>query len=874
MQHSQYRYGMILLVALGLSIVGATVGVAADSPISDQGDASADEWRVVHPETGDETILTGAPPFENAGLEAGTYEATHLASRTTRTVSIGTISSQNHNTPYEVTAATNADYDRSIAPGDTTVIWIGVTENESALAETDLTLTLRKPDDTTTNLTATTDELGTARFEFDTTGEPTGRYEIDEVYIDGTEQSTYEDFRVGTISEFVPDYESITGVNEEFEFAIAATQGGEPAANYESTVQVYNESYNNPVKNITVETDESGFATASFTPSESGQYYLTSGRSEASVLATSAVSHTLINGDTYYTAERGEEVALSGLVQADESPLANAELTIDLSTFDKDLPNKTVTTDSQGVFTTSVNVPEDLGEFEDIRYVIYDSSGEPIGKTGADRIDVQPPEDDEGNEEFEGLVVSIDEQNNEDVLPGETKDYVVETTNNGTPISTAVTISTLRDYDGIVLNRQTVQTNDSGEAEVSVQVPSDVTSTADLDVQAAASLPNGDEAEDRTYPDISKISTDAEYSIQPGTTHEVEYNAQETFSAQPRVAQIALEDDWFGREVISEPTSDTLLLQTTLETDFPNYYTGEFEYKILAPENDLYEAGRVESGLQDAVTVTTDEDREYGPGDTVTLSISSEGQSQVSGIVQLASYGPDEYRDSVYISQGESVDITLPDPLPEEEINFRTKVMDTNGDTTQLYDDLDSLESDDSNSDDESDSSDSGDESGTPAIVDEDSVELNGSTVTVNHGGVSAVAIDSIEPTTAEISDLSGNGQSQPGGAIWNGPTGDTVTFTLTPPDDAAPGDTVAFNVTTTEVTRVTLEVTEEPAVPVPTGVRPEAAKAAATDAGEFTPASIALAINQNAQQGSVNGVEIKPSEFALIINANANADQ
>jgi hypothetical protein len=39
---------------------------------------------------------------------------------------------------------------------------------------------------------------------------------------------------------------------------------------------------------------------------------------------------------------------------------------------------------------------------------------------------------------------------------------------------------------------------------------------------------------------------------------------------------------------------------------------------------------------------------------------------------------------------------------------------------------------------------------------------------------------------------------------------------------------------------------------------------------GNLAPSEIALAINENAEQGNVNGRQVAPSEFALMINFNA----
>jgi len=157
----------------------------------------------------------------------------------------------------------------------------------------------------------------------------------------------------------------------------------------------------------------------------------------------------------------------------------------------------------------------------------------------------------------------------------------------------------------------------------------------------------------------------------------------------------------------------------------------------------------------------------------------------------------------------------------------------------------------------------------TSSIIEENTVRVDGSTVTINHGGAPALAIDSFDPASVEISDLSEGGSAQPGGAVWQSPSGDTESFTLTP-TGADVGDTIEFDVTTDQVTTVSVEVVESQVEFIPPGVDRDVAIAVADDNGEFTPSSIALAIAEAQTEGSVDGVPVSPSDFALIIAANA----
>jgi len=94
--------------------------------------------------------------------------------------------------------------------------------------------------------------------------------------------------------------------------------------------------------------------------------------------------------------------------------------------------------------------------------------------------------------------------------------------------------------------------------------------------------------------------------------------------------------------------------------------------------------------------------------------------------------------------------------------------------------------------------------------VQEDSVELGGSTVTINTGGAGAIGVDDLPSDVAvsEISDGGGVPGPNPDGIAWSSATGlpDTVSFTLTPDSSYSAGDSVPFTV---DGTSVSLDVVE-----------------------------------------------------------------
>jgi hypothetical protein len=85
------------------------------------------------------------------------------------------------------------------------------------------------------------------------------------------------------------------------------------------------------------------------------------------------------------------------------------------------------------------------------------------------------------------------------------------------------------------------------------------------------------------------------------------------------------------------------------------------------------------------------------------------------------------------------------------------------------------------------------------STVQEDSVQLGGSTVTINTGGAGAIGVDDLpsDVSVSSISDGGAAGSSNPDGIAWSSASGlpDTVSFTLTPSNNYEAGDTISFTV-------------------------------------------------------------------------------
>lgn len=163
---------------------------------------------------------------------------------------------------------------------------------------------------------------------------------------------------------------------------------------------------------------------------------------------------------------------------------------------------------------------------------------------------------------------------------------------------------------------------------------------------------------------------------------------------------------------------------------------------------------------------------------------------------------------------------------------------------------------------------------GSSGPVVEDNLQLSGSTVTIEHGGASAVGVSGIPDAYYPAEDIgTGALQQSDNGIIWQGPSGSSVTFTLTPPPTATAGDTVSFEVKVggQDPQPVTLAVTD---VSAPSDFPSEAAKfqAIAGEDGSIDTFDLIDAIEGASENGRYNGVEIGTFDFVDIIDWNSGS--
>lgn len=157
----------------------------------------------------------------------------------------------------------------------------------------------------------------------------------------------------------------------------------------------------------------------------------------------------------------------------------------------------------------------------------------------------------------------------------------------------------------------------------------------------------------------------------------------------------------------------------------------------------------------------------------------------------------------------------------------------------------------------------------TPPAIKQETVSKTGSTVTIVDNSSASIGVQNIPDAYYPVSDV-GSGTLQEGdnGVIWQ--SGGNVSFTLTPPKNATPGDTVSFDIKRGSEAPVTATL-EVVAVPEEANVEPDVFTAVADENGSVNTFTLVDSIQDASDDGEVNGVEVSTFDFVNLIQWNSN---
>jgi hypothetical protein len=695
------RQGVTVVVAViaVLSMGAGGVTAAEGAPTDAAGDADPVVWRLTNVDTGESYTVSADEPLSAADLPAGDYRAVGLDSDgdavASRTLSVEGVTAASHR-DLEVSVTHAEQFELSYDAGDTVDLWVGV-RNESSgeyVANADVTVSLTRPDGTVVNVTGTTDQYGTAVAAFDTSGEPEGRYDVENVYVDGHAYPTFGEVIVGDYAGFKPEFNAVTEAGEESTIALQVSEGRSPVDGYQSTVTVARTGQP-PLTSQQVQTDSSGVATVSFTPPEPGTYTVQAdgtGDTFSRVQVGDGVALLFVEGETFGDETAGEPVTISGQVIRDDTPLANSQLTLEIvnvTDFDDTTTAATLsaTTDGQGTFNTSWQTPSAVPGNADYEVRVSDASGATIAVQGADRFRVEQPATGGGGDPVQ---VDISEREFGEVAPGGQKTFDVEVTDNGTGVATQVTVETFLDFDSVLVDRQTVQTDSDGEATVTVPVPSDAPYAGSINAEATATV-DGTTASSDEFVGISARAV--EFGFGDTARPDEQYTGTWTVTdpatgsglSGVQVTQVVYADE-FGLDVYGAATAQTDGSgEVEFTTDVPANARGAVQFDPLAPRSDTF--GSIEYVQAYDVSVDGLSDT-YDAGERVTFSVSSASPATTSAIVNVDVGG--ETVAARQVTAGEQVSLTVPaDADSGADADVRVRAMDANGDTGWAFGDFD-----------------------------------------------------------------------------------------------------------------------------------------------------------------------------------------
>jgi len=576
----------------------------------------------------------------------------------------------------------------SFASDDEIDIWLGAIDDSGEIIEPvedeTLTLTIEDPDGEERVENITTDENGSADFQFDLEDELDGEYDATVENSEGSESADIT-FNVGPVVDITTSATSVF-LNEEATFS-ALVRDGEFASEDEEVDITVSGPEDEPLVDDSFETDENGFANVSFTPEQAGDYRIDAELSsgEDSSFSSIEASNFSIGSDfSLREAISGEESTWGGYLRSADGQVSDETLNITFAEdreIDDIIQVETATTDDNGFFL----VDYDFEVEEDIYISVETEDGESVSaRFDRLRMDELPDEEDEEPEPEPEPEISID-----DVDVGDTPGFGVTTAPGGdvtVDISATdadeepITDEEARigvSWDTIGLEAEgalpffteTVVLDENGEASVTFEIPENALDDVSPSLQAALDYED-DVLEDSAGFNIEKYHTEFNPgSDAPGEEIDIEWVVEDQLTEEP-VEEVPLQYDGMYRQhkgsslgtdqLVSdedgEATSSIVLpedlglgdpsINHVNRYDTPNSF---FSGQATNPGT-LY----VEGEEFDTVTVS--------PGDEVEVSFDPETDEAVSGIVfGEASDGLAAASFGTVISSEENTTLTVPE---------------------------------------------------------------------------------------------------------------------------------------------------------------------------------------------------------------------
>ena len=573
-------------------------------------------------------------------------------------------SSGSDDTTVAVVLAAEDQGDTNQFASDTEVtIWVGAYDDSGELPvelpDETLDVTAERPDGETHEESVETDEYGSASVSYDLSesGREAGSYIVTVEKPDGPSATTV--FEAGLVVERAPFLENVgvhTGVESTFTFLARDGESSVPGVELDLRVTRGDET----VEESTETTDDSGFATISFTPDEPDTYEIVAeyDDEEMTSLTVSAAEVTCGTPMESRLAAMDEENTYVGYLHDASGPVAAATVDFQLSESSggDTVVDRTITTNEGGFFAVDYELAEDLNTTSLDAEIEKDGQEVP---TAADWVQVDDPDDDEPAPE---VVVSLSA---DDIVtaPGEDIEFEVEATDDGEAITDA-DVEFFFQYStiGPPVYSASETTDESGTATVTVSVPENAPDGTSL--RGGVLL----EYEDDQYTN-SRLPTVRRYEFEP-LSASLTPGGEATFEME--VTDVATDEpaDGISQNVVGKYT--TAWDGTFGSGKLVSGSDGTDEMSFSVPEDVQF---RESIHVFDRYGRFTDTFRPDHPGDVsvsgsavpgedIALEIDAPGDPELSGIAFIFSFSP-FYGFGVAFDGDETPSLRVPDHFEE-----------------------------------------------------------------------------------------------------------------------------------------------------------------------------------------------------------------
>ena len=667
-------------------------------PSSSEGTSAFAETRyvLINTTTGVSHSLQPGEPVADLGVPAGEYLVREYGGQNvsmlvdeftisvnadgdvSRAASSGRVATTtSHDDDIQVRASVGRDSQGTYAVGKTVNISVSVANYSGSVptpvGDANMTVTVFGPNgDTVSERTVSSSEAGAVVVPVDTSGLPSGEYSVD-VSSNVTSYGDSTQFTLGPRVTIYPQFTDGIEVDRETNVTVGLSQWGAPIADESVNVTIEGPSGNKTVR--TVQTGEDGFASFAFTPTQSGEYWLspTDRPGEGTVLtAGDAIAQIRTNDGEFSTyIDAGEPVQLTGYVMDENEPAAGRDIIVRIFNTTEDfegtpIENITTTTDAFGQYAVTWDSPTVPGSDYEAR--LFTPDGERIVHGGGRiNLDQAAPSGGDSTSPDVDLETTIQAPGYRNIVsPGDSVDVVLTATDGGTSAAgVEVDYALTYEYDEGIEATGTVITNESGQATVSIPVGTDAPDGKDFEITTVASI-NDTQVEDSASGVLQQYRLDYERLDlnRPGEPvgYRVTYTDAATGSPVSGVPLMisgettdSLHGKTFDRGTAVSDSTGVATVNVTLPTDATREY-------LFGPRYPYFDGGFPVEQIEAYDISINGLPGEIESGESVTFNYTADTVNPTGAVVMLTTYDDSAPTapDAALVDDRKSVTLTAP----------------------------------------------------------------------------------------------------------------------------------------------------------------------------------------------------------------------